>query len=130
MQLSEWGELANDSWKAIPEHFSHVWLDTHIVMPNHVHGILIIKPPVGVEYIQPLQGKTKKGNQFQHLLTPSAQITWFHNTFIQVAVTREIHRRGHLHNQSIWQRNYYDHIHPVRYFERYQKSRLEDYLTG
>ena len=42
MQLSPLGEAANNCWLAIPGHFLHVELDSFVVMPNHVHGIIIV----------------------------------------------------------------------------------------
>jgi REP element-mobilizing transposase RayT len=45
MVLSEIGKIANDYWLAIPEHFPFVKLGAHIIMPNHVHGIIIIDKP-------------------------------------------------------------------------------------
>ena len=42
MQLSTIGQLAEHYWKEIPNHFPFVKLGNFVVMPNHVHGILII----------------------------------------------------------------------------------------
>ncbi|KXK39302.1 MAG: hypothetical protein UZ09_BCD002000975 [Bacteroidetes bacterium OLB9] len=42
MVLSEIGEIAQKCWIEIVEHFPFVKLDAFIVMPNHVHGIIII----------------------------------------------------------------------------------------
>jgi REP element-mobilizing transposase RayT len=42
MQLSEIGQLAEDLWRTITEHFPFVKLDVFVVMPNHIHGILVI----------------------------------------------------------------------------------------
>ena len=42
MRLSETGELANKFWHEIPNHFPFVQLDAIQIMPNHIHGILII----------------------------------------------------------------------------------------
>ncbi len=42
MQLSDIGEMAQTYWEEIPKHFSFVELDEFVVMPNHVHGIVII----------------------------------------------------------------------------------------
>jgi len=41
MKLSAIGELANQFWAEIPKHFPFVILDAFVVMPNHLHGILI-----------------------------------------------------------------------------------------
>lgn len=45
MQLSEIGKLAEKFWYEIPNHFSMIELGNFVVMPNHVHGILIIDKP-------------------------------------------------------------------------------------
>jgi putative transposase len=45
MVLKEIGEIANNCWLEIPEHFPFVKLKNHIVMPNHVHGIVVIDKP-------------------------------------------------------------------------------------
>ena len=42
MQLSEIGKFAEQYWYEIPNHFPMVELGNFVVMPNHVHGILII----------------------------------------------------------------------------------------
>ena len=43
VQLSDIGEIAFICWMAIPEHFSSVGIDEFVVMPNHVHGIIVIR---------------------------------------------------------------------------------------
>ena len=45
MHLSDLGELANKYFAEIPEHFPYVHLNAFVVMPNHVHGIIIIDKP-------------------------------------------------------------------------------------
>src|ERR1700686_5256793 len=40
--LSRIGEIIRICWVEIPQHFPNVKIETHVVMPNHVHGILII----------------------------------------------------------------------------------------
>ena len=45
MHLSKIGEMANQCWLAIPDHFPFVLLDAFVVMPNHIHGIIIIDKP-------------------------------------------------------------------------------------
>lgn len=45
-QLNEIGKLAEQFWLEIPVHFSFIELGNFVVMPNHVHGILIIDKPL------------------------------------------------------------------------------------
>jgi len=47
MELNAAGRAVERSWRAIPTHFPQVELDAFVVMPNHVHGILIITPSDG-----------------------------------------------------------------------------------
>jgi REP element-mobilizing transposase RayT len=42
MDLSIAGKIAQKLWGDIPDRFPHVQLNAFIVMPNHIHGILII----------------------------------------------------------------------------------------
>jgi len=42
LQPTPIGIIANEYWQKIPEHFPFVILDEFVVMPDHVHGILII----------------------------------------------------------------------------------------
>ncbi len=45
MILSRIGECADACWREIPEHHEHIELDEFVVMPNHMHGIVIIGGP-------------------------------------------------------------------------------------
>ena len=39
------GKIAHDYWTEIPKHFPFVELDEFKIMPNHMHGILLIDNP-------------------------------------------------------------------------------------
>ena len=45
MQLSKIGEYAAECWINIPAHFPYFYLDVSVVMPNHLHGIVLIENP-------------------------------------------------------------------------------------
>ena len=45
VKLSEIGILADKYWLEIPGHFKYVKLDEYIIMPNHIHAIIIIDNP-------------------------------------------------------------------------------------
>jgi REP element-mobilizing transposase RayT len=42
MVLNDLGKIIEQFWNEIPKHYPNVGLDYYIVMPNHVHGIIII----------------------------------------------------------------------------------------
>jgi len=45
MQLNDAGRMVLAEWNMLPERFPHVVLDAFVVMPNHVHGIVVITNP-------------------------------------------------------------------------------------
>jgi REP element-mobilizing transposase RayT len=60
MHLNTFGEIAEDFWAEIPLHFQRIEIDEFSVMPNHVHGILVIeKDGVGNAYMRSLQNRMK-----------------------------------------------------------------------
>jgi REP element-mobilizing transposase RayT len=56
MELSPIGHIANSCWYEIPKHFPFVELGTHVIMPDHVHGIIIINKPDDGRNHEPMVG--------------------------------------------------------------------------
>jgi REP element-mobilizing transposase RayT len=83
--LSGTGQIVERLWNEIPRHYPHVALDGYVVMPNHMHGVLIFGDAVGAGHARPLQGLPIVVGSFKS------------------AVTKELGR-------SIWQRSYWDRI--------------------
>jgi len=51
MVFNEFGLIAQNQWFKLPERFPNIELGEFIVMPNHIHGIIIIHPyPVGARF--------------------------------------------------------------------------------
>jgi len=105
MVLNADGLIAHRCWMEIPEHFPGVRIDAFVVMPDHVHGILVIddvpsvgNAPVGDAYMRPLQGNDRTKMTMPKIVQQ-----------YKAAVTREINRvYGHAIFQ--WQRSYHDTI--------------------
>ena len=56
--LNDMGEMAEQCWLSLEDKFPAVELDYYAVMPNHVHGIIIVsrgKDDVGAIHELPLQ---------------------------------------------------------------------------
>jgi REP element-mobilizing transposase RayT len=43
MRMNQYGKIVEHIWMDLPSHYPQITLDTFVVMPNHVHGILIIQ---------------------------------------------------------------------------------------
>ncbi len=50
-QLGPLGRIVESCWKEIPRHIQDVELSEYVVMPNHFHGIVILK--LGASYASP-----------------------------------------------------------------------------
>ena len=101
MSLSAYGEIALECWLDIPEHCPQADLDAFIVMPNHIHGILVLvddtarssHPPTHERFGKPVAGSL-----------PTIVRLY------KAAVTRRINELRSAPRMPVWQRNYYEHI--------------------
>ena len=118
IQLNDAGRMVHDVWNELPNHYPGIAIDAFVVMPNHIHGIMILvgadprvcpnagQPPVGVgpraypgqpQGVAPTLGLPDVVHRFKTMTTRrytdgAKQLGW--EPF-----------RGRL-----WQRNYYEHI--------------------
>jgi len=118
------GNIAERYWRNIPRHFLNIKLDEYCIMPNHIHGILIIEGkhdiktplPVGVQYkinqdhIEPLRSiepvrSEPQFHSFQHMVPKS--IGSIIRTY-KTAVTKRCKENGF--DQFVWQRNFHDRV--------------------
>lgn len=111
MYLSNTGIIADIFWHEIPKHSSFVELGEFVVMPNHIHGILIFdKPDDGnnvniVETGHALSVQQSIGqSRFQNI--GSKTISSIIGSY-KSAVTRHANRLCLEHG---WQSRFYDHI--------------------
>lgn len=47
MILNDYGKIANDEWEKLPQRFPNFELDVFQIMPNHMHGIVLLNESVG-----------------------------------------------------------------------------------
>jgi len=119
VDLSELGRIADACWREIPKHHEDVGLDEHIVMPNHVHGIVIINeksPPVAGRDVQlnVPTGDTLNiadedtSKRIGKSISPAkGSLSVIIRTF-KAAVTTWAHANGHA--GFAWQGRFHDHI--------------------
>src|ERR1035437_2956012 len=148
MILNDAGKIANECWLEIPNHFPNAVLHEHIVMPNHVHGMIELKfvgvGNVGVENFQPLPTQpdlTVGAENFLPLPTPNEPPRNQFQKMIphsigsivkgfKIGVTKWFRnnplRDENFKSQRIWQRNYYEHI--IRDEQSYK--RISEYIIN
>ncbi len=94
IKYSPIGNIAQQYWKEIPTHYPYVSLDQFIIMPNHVHGIIIINDNKRADNNPPLHTVTG---------TIGAIIRGY-----KIGVTKWCRQNTDVYD--VWQRNYYEHI--------------------
>ena len=72
MKLSPVGHVANSCWIEIANHFSFVVLHNHVIMPNHMHGIIEIAKSndARIHAESDISIKTSKSNESSPVETP------------------------------------------------------------
>ena len=110
MGLNEIGLIAAKFWQEIPEHFENAKLDEWIIMPNHVHGIVVIENPDDVDNDFGLYRKSVGGADLRPLQIDRTKMLLpkiIHG--FKSSVTRYI-RQNNSDTSFGWQRSFYDHI--------------------
>ena len=99
--------IAEQCWLKIPVHFPKVELDEWILMPNHLHGIILITNDVR-RGVQLNALASRDPNKVQSAISPhSGTLGVIIRTF-KGAVTTQCRTQGYI--EFAWQRLFYDRI--------------------
>jgi REP element-mobilizing transposase RayT len=135
MHLNKNGKIVHDEWIKTMEIRSNIELDTFVIMPNHMHGIIIINDCISPSQ-NPRKGEShspNNSNECNSSILKDVSHTSLHspsNTIGAIvcgyksAVTKQIHTLQN--NNIIWQRNYYEHI--IRNQESYHN--ISNYIIN
>ena len=105
MYVNDLGMTGSDCWQQISHVRRNVELDDFVVMPNHLHGIIILFDDEPVRVAAQTYGQIEV---WEHKL-PSGSLGVILGQFKR-AVTMRSKLLAQPPDQHIWQRNYYDHI--------------------
>ncbi len=104
MALNELGRIADEEWLKSAEIRSEIELDRYVVMPNHMHGLVVFQPqqarPPGSQPAKPARARHQR---------PKRSLGSFMGGY-KSAVTTGINRLRATPGVRVWQRNYWDHI--------------------
>jgi putative transposase len=109
MILSEFGKIALEQWNELPNRFTHIELDAFVVMPNHIHGIIVIKDLKNIKSVgAPLAGAHPQSN-LQN--PPIGDIVGAYKSLCVHHSLKWIKSNDpQFHLGTLWQRNYWEHI--------------------
>ena len=98
--LNQLGNIVREQIIQISSHYQGIYVDKYVVMPNHIHMILVLKSEKDRSNVNQIIGQFKSG------------------------VSREIHKI--CPDVEVWQRSFHDHI--IRSQSSYEKIWL--YIEG
>lgn len=140
MKLSPLGEIAYYQWLHLPIRFNNIELDAFVIMPNHIHGIIIITKNNNPTPRRGEAGENRHGSPPKNPISPASPVPSNHDSpraptaspslstnsppphgtvpgsigaIIQnykSLTTRKINLLQRTKNETIWQRNFYEHI--------------------
>lgn len=103
MQLSSLGIITHQELQHIPYRWQTVDLDLFVVMPNHVHAIIVL---VGTAFLPSAHNGPQKSDTKNGVPTLGHVVGSY-----KAGVTRMARQHGVLDDtSSIWQGRYHDHI--------------------
>ncbi|MBI3378909.1 MAG: transposase [Nitrospirae bacterium] len=112
MHLNDYGKIAMKCWDDLPNHYSHIESDEFVIMPNHMHGVIVINNVgAGLKPAQIISEKMDTSRAgFKPAPTPKqhglSEIIRAFKTFS----SRRINEMRNTSGIPVWQRNYYEHI--------------------
>ncbi|MDP1764729.1 MAG: hypothetical protein Q8L07_12680 [Sediminibacterium sp.] len=135
--MNEFGMVAFNEWAKLPKRFTNCELDVFQIMPNHMHGIIVLnnvgagftpaqndnvqndkrQPQMGQPQGLPLRGDDNPATIGDIVGAYKSLVT---NACIDICNLKNI-RLG-----KLWQRNYYEHI--IRNEQSYQT--ISEYIIN
>ena len=100
MRLNAFGEIVWACWRDLPNHYPHVQLDVFVVMPNHIHGIIVLVDDGGGRG----GSETHPYRHYRHHGLPEIMRA------LKSFSARRINALRGTPGQPVWQRSYYKHI--------------------
>jgi REP element-mobilizing transposase RayT len=133
MVLIEIGKIANDCWLEIPEHFPFVKLGEHVVMPNHIHGIVVIDKTDDGRSVSHVETRLIASLPTEPTKTPGG-ITGNKNPMIHDNLSKIIRwykgrtsfESRKIHTEFAWQPRFHEHI--IRNDQSFQK--ITEYIIN
>ncbi len=105
MVLSQIGEVVRTCWLEIPFHFSNLEMEAFVIMPNHLHGIMIVQPGR-----QNLNSQIEAKELIESFGKPVVGSIPTTIRSYKAAVTKCVRDVGLLQDRQVWQRGYFERV--------------------
>ena len=131
VRLSDAGKMAHEVWQTMPQRIPSVEMDAFIVMPDHVHGTVVIRDSAAPTPARLGVGASLVGAQATgaNPAPPKAhalgEMVGAYKSLTTLAYTRGVHTSQWLpFHRRLWQRNFYERV--IR--NQYEMDHLRAYI--
>ena len=138
MVLNQYGQIAQDEWLRLSERFPNFELDVFQIMPNHIHGIVVVAETgiahsrsvsmdadVSIDCNGDLSIDKEELQSGPSPYTTLADIVAAYKSLVSNACLR-VYKSNNESMGKFWQRNYFEHI--IRNEQSYQS--ISDYIIS
>ena len=119
MVLNDYGKIIQTVWDKLPQHYDNIQLDEFVIMPNHIHGIIVITGDAATVGAGFKPAPTITATPTKHGLPEIVRA-------LKTFSARKINELRNLQGEKLWQRNYWEHI--IRNEQSYQ--RIANYIIN
>lgn len=117
--LNDYGLIAHNQWADLSTRFSNIELDEFVIMPNHVHGIIIINSSGSGASPDPTNPNTKNPT--------IGGMVGAYKSLVAVDCLKIFKPKNDTRIMGkLWQRNYYEHI--IRNEQSF--NRISEYIRN
>ena len=111
IQYSEFGQIAAECWRWLGTQYEYVELDEWVLMPNHLHGIIIMRRGE-VTSPDPKRDAGASDNPKQGAETAPLRIYTLGQiiAYFKYQTTISFNKITRTPGNRVWQRNYYEHV--------------------
>jgi REP element-mobilizing transposase RayT len=99
MEPNHFGIIIQETWDALPLHYQYIRLDEFVVMPNHVHGIIIFLDDLDMNVGAGLKPAPTRRHGLPEIVRGFKSFS-----------SRSINQLRQSPGSPVWQRNYYEHV--------------------
>ena|SRR5258708_4710815 len=118
MELNEFGTIAYNEWNKLTERFSNFEPDVFQIMPNHMHGIIVLNEPLVRATLAVAPGDKMNGDDLRAGASPAPTVgdivgaykSLVANDCLDIYKMKWAGVNPAPTMGKLWQRSYYEHI--------------------
>ena len=99
MRPNVFGDIVTKCWHDLANHYSNIELDEFVVMPNHVHGIIVLADTVGAGFKPAPTNRPVRRHGLQEIVRAFKTFS-----------ARRFNGMRNTPGKRLWQRSYYEHV--------------------